>query len=420
MKRTSGLVQAIILAAALSACSTTAPSTEPEPAGETNLAQTLVFNFDGTGNEPSDVSDFAKDKSVSNIYKLYVLMGGGLPDVKTPGGGEQRAFYYKGVGTYGSKPRRVWNEIIAPRQGDVKHILHDAANDFSRWYEKGDRVVVFGFSRGAALAREFVADILDDREDIGREVAFLGVFDTVVEEDGTKKRKAEYLGERGTLNERVQRAVHIVALDEDRITFAPTLINKDNDDSHPNRILEVWFPGVHTDIGGSSWRDGLSDQALAFMVEQCKHAMGDDIQIAAGDWRTVDTLLNELKERETTLNELKEREPTKYRDIEADDIVIHPMVTGTLHVHRGLVARIEDEGGPKSRIVRVNDNDEASPGEYPLVHHSVKERFGRVPGYRPASLRGVKFKLLLANGDQRGPFHGINGLRETAKIVPLK
>ena len=414
MKRTSGLVQAIILAAALPACSTTVPSTEPEPApapaGETNLAQTLVFNFDGTGNEPSDVSDFAKDESVSNIYKLYVLMGGGLPDVKTPGGGEQRVFYYKGVGTYGSKLRIVINKIIAPREGDVKHILDDAANDFSRAYEKGDRVVVFGFSRGAALARKFVADILDDREDIGREVAFLGVFDTVVEEDGIKKRKAEYLGERGTLNERVQRAVHIVALDEDRIAFAPTLINKDNDDSHPNRILEVWFPGVHTDIGGSSWRDGLSDQALAFMVEQCEYAMGDDIQIAAGDRRTVDTLLNELKERETT----------KYQDIEADDIVIHPMVTGTLHVHRGLVARIEDEGEPKSRIVRVNDNDEASPGEYPLVHHSVKERFGRVPGYRPASLRGVKFKLLLANGDQRGPFHGINGLRETAKIVPLK
>ncbi len=386
------------------------PSTEPEPAssGETNLAKTLVFNFDGTGNEPSDVNDFAKDESVSNIYKLYVLMGGGLPDVKTPGGAEQRVFYYEGVGTYGSKLRRGINEIFAPREGDVKHILDDAANDFTRAYEKGDRVVVFGFSRGAALAREFVADILDDREDIGREVAFLGVFDTVVEEDGTKQRKAEYLGERGTLNERVQRAVHILALDEDRITFAPTLINKD--DSHPNRILEVWFPGVHTDIGGSSWRDGLSDQALAFMIEQCEDAMGDDIEMAAGDRRTVDTLLNELKERETT----------KYQALEADDIVIHPMATGTLHVHRGLVAGIEEEGEPVSRIVRVNVNDEASPGEYPLVHHSVKERFDRVPGYRPASLRGVKFKLLLANGDQRGPIHGISGLRETAKIMSLE
>ena len=413
MKMTSGLVQAIVLAAALPACTTvtsTMPSTEPELAssGETSLAKTLVFNFDGTGNEPSDVNDFAKDESVSNIYKLYVLMGGGLPDVKTPGGAEQRVFYYEGIGTYGSKLRRGINEIFAPREEDVKHILDDAANDFTRAYEKGDRVVVFGFSRGAALAREFVADILDDREDIGREVAFLGVFDTVVEEDGTKQRKAEYLGERGTLNERVQRAVHIVALDEDRITFAPTLINKD--DSHPNRILEVWFPGVHTDIGGGSWRDGLSDQALAFMIEQCEGAMGGDIEIAAGDRRTVDTLLNELKERETT----------KYQALEADDIVIHPMVTGTLHVHRGLVAGIEDEGEPVSRVVRVNDNDEASPGEYPLVHHSAKERFDRVPEYRPASLRGVKFKLLLANGDQLGPIHGISGLRETAKIMSLE
>ena len=390
----------------------TAPYIEPElaPEEKTNLVKTLVFSFDGTANEPSDANDFAEDESVSNIYKLYVLMGGGLPDVKTPGGREQRVFYYKGVGTYGSKFRRGINEVFAPRQADVKHILDGAAIDFSRVYEKGDRVVVFGFSRGAALAREFVAEILDDPEDTDREVAFLGVFDTVVEEDGRKETRAGYLGERETLNARVQRAVHIVALDEDRTTFAPTLINKDKDDSHPTRIVEVWFPGVHADIGGGYWRDGLSDQALAFMIEQCEDAMGDDIQITAGDRRTVDALLNELKERKTT----------EYQDLEVDDIVIHPMVTGTLHAHRGLVARIEDEGERVSRVVRVNDNAEPSPGEYPLVHHSVKERFDRVPGYRPASLRGVKFTLLLANGNQRGPIQGISGLRETAKILPLE
>ena len=380
------------------------------------MPKTLVFNFDGTSNEPSDVKNFAKDESVSNIYKLYVLMRGGLKGVVTPGGGEQRAFYYKGIGTYGNKFLNFVNEIFAPSEGDAKRILRDAHINFNRAYQKGDRVVVFGFSRGAALARKFVADILDDSENDSREVAFLGVFDTVVGMGGIRgihwkgqKIRAEDLGESGTLNERVQHAVHIMALDEDRVAFAPTLINKD--DSHPNRIFEVWFPGVHTDIGGGSWHDGLSDQALAFMIKQCKDAMGDDIQISAGDWETVDALLKELKERETT----------KDQDIEADDIVIHPMVTGTLHVHRGLVAEIEDEGkGSVSRTVRVNDNDQSSPDEYPLIHHSVKERFDRVPGYRPASLRGVKFMLLLANGDQRGPIHGINGLRETAKIVPLE
>ena len=268
-------------------------------------------------------------------------------------------------------------------------------------------MVVFGFSRGAALAREFVAEVLAD--DDSREVAFLGVFDTVVEMDGLEERKAEYLGEHGTLDERVQRAVHIVALDEDRRTFRPTLINKDG--SHPDRILEVWFPGVHTDIGGSHWHDGLSDQALAFMIEQCKDTMGDDIQISTGDRGTLEVLLKELKEKE----------PNKYQDLRADDIVIHPMVTGTLHVNRGLVADAEDEfQGAVSRIVRVNVHNKASFDDYPLIYHTVKERFDRVPGYRPASLRGVEFMLLLANGDQRGPIHGISGLREPAKITTLE
>ena len=403
-----------VLAAALTGCgvavTSAVPSTELELAseGKTNMPKTLVFNFDGTGNEPNDVHDFAKDGSISNIYKLYLLMGSGTPDVKTPGGGEQRAFYYKGIGTYGNKLRRIENEIFSPSREDAARILRDAHNDFQE-YEKGDRVVVFGFSRGAALAREFVAKVLDDDVDDRRKIriAFLGVFDTVVEEDGTKKRKAEYLGEDGTLDKRVQRAVHIVALDEDRKTFRTTLINKDA--SRPDRILEVWFPGAHTDIGGSHWHDGLSDQALAFMIDQCKVFVGDDIQISSGDWKAVNELLKELKESD----------PAQYKDIRADDIVIHSMVTGTLHVNRGLIAEAEDEfHGAVSRIVCVNDSDKCMPKEYPLVHYSAKERFDRVSEYRPAALRDVTFKLYQADGSHSETIHGINGLREAKKAVP--
>ena len=377
------------------------------------MTKTLVFNFDGTKNEPGDVKDFAKDKSISNVYKLHLLLGGGTLDVTTPDGGEQHSFYYKGIGTYGNKLRKWINETVALRDGDVKHILDAAANDFQA-YEEGDRVVVFGFSRGAALAREFVSDIL--KGDDSREVSFLGVFDTVVEEDGTKKRKAKFLGEDGTLDKSVKRAVHIVALDEDRRTFRPTLINKDDSHSEDeDRILEVWFPGVHTDSGGSHWHDGLSDQALAFMIEQVRKEMGGSIHITQGDDR---------ESVEALLKGLKESDPAQYQDIQADDIVIYPLVTGTLHVNWGLLTKLEDEGkGAESRRVCVKDNDQCSPDDspdYPLVHHSVKERFDLDPEYRPAALRGVTFKLYQDDGSHSEPIHGINGLRETAKIVPLE
>ncbi len=393
----------IILAAALSGCCYITPFATPE--GKQKMPKTLVFNFDGTGDEPGDVKKSAKDKSISNIYKLHVLMGGGTPGVKTPDGGEQHSFYYKGIGTSGFFLWRLLNEGYAPPWGDAQRILRAAYRVLARNYKKDDRVVVFGFSRGAALARMFISKIL--KKDKSIDVAFLGVFDTVVEMGSLKRRNAEYLGEPVTLDKRVQRAVHIVALDEERITFRPTLINRDDSHSkqdnedNEDRILEVWFPGIHTDIGGSHPDDGLGDLALDFMVEKFRKTMDDAIQIAAGDQETVAALLKELKESD----------PTQYQDLKADAIVIHPMVTGTLHVNQGLVTEVEEEGkGPVPRAVCVKVNDECDKkNEYPLVHHSVKERFDLDPEYRPPALRGVDFKLYQANGK---PSVSIYSIRE--------
>ena len=52
------------------------------------------------------------------------------------------------------------------------------------------------------------------------------------------------LFENGTLGEHVEKALHLVAIDEKRIMFQPTLFNKDE------RVEEVWFAGDHADIGG--------------------------------------------------------------------------------------------------------------------------------------------------------------------------
>ena len=66
-------------------------------------SRTLVFSFDGTGNEPQDALDFKQDESVSNVLKLHVLMGGGLEkdssQTQTDGGEPQETCYYNGIGT---------------------------------------------------------------------------------------------------------------------------------------------------------------------------------------------------------------------------------------------------------------------------------------------------------------------------------
>ena len=390
------------------------------------MTKTLVFNFDGTGDEPNDVKKSGKDESISNIYKLHLLLGGGALDVTTPDGAEQRSFYHKGIGTYGNWFQKIENKTVAPLDEDVRCVL-DAAHRELNWnHEKGDRVAVFGFSRGAALARMFVSEAL--KADRSIKIAFLGVFDTVRETGGVREilrsvrtdeeTSPEHLGEHGTLCPRVQRAVHIVSLDDKRRAFAPTLINKDpcdpDDPVCPDRILEVWFPGIHTDIGGSHLDDGLGDLALEFMIERARKEMGGSIHITQGDRESVEALLKELKESA----------PDHYQDIEADDIVIHPKVIGTLHENRGWRTVAEEElQGPVPRTVCVKDHDQCSPDDYPLVHHSARERIERIDrdnGYRPGALRGVTFKWYQADGEHSEPIHGINGLRETAKTAPLK
>ena len=374
--------------------------------------KTLVFSFDGTGNEPSDAGDFGEDESISNVLKLHILMGGGLrldeSSTKTPDGHDQLTYYYNGIGTRDSriaipllgsicsKAKKFINQAIAPKFGDAERILREAQCDFkSVNYQKGDTLAVFGFSRGAALARKFASRILKEYPDC--EVSFLGVFDTVAAMNGIH-RKNEHISsdvffENGTLNDGIKRAVHIVSLDEDRVPFSPTLINKD--EKNPQRILEIWFPGVHSDIGGGYWFDGLSDTVLEFMIEECKKSLGKSIDINSGK-------INK------EIFKLLDQQKKELSNLDVDDISINPMVDGPIHRHLGILAKI---GDLDPRLVCVNINDRPSD-HYPIVHKSVMERFSRVTDYRPVTLRGLEFKLFSEGAVCESVIRGISGLRE--------
>ncbi len=249
--------------------------------------KTLAFSFDGTGNEPADAEGFIKDESISNVLKLHILMGGGLEgsaSTSTPAGNPQHTFYYSGIGTrLKSRLVSLLNMMVAPRFGDARRILSAARSDFLNAYERGDQVLVFGFSRGAALARKFVCQILE--EDLSDEVTFLGVFDTVAALGGVHRKgervRTDVVFENGSLHEGVRRAVHLLALDETRIPFTPTQINKDQD--NPERILEAWLPNRGNALPG----------------------------------------------------------------IEVDDLLVHPMVHGALHSHSGLMVKVGKEAPRK-------------------------------------------------------------------------
>lgn len=359
-----------------------------------DAGQTLVFSFDGTGNEPAD-ADGKQDESISNVFKLHILLGGGIepqPPVQTRSGRQQKAFYYNGIGTRQdgatipllgrlySAGRRMVNLALAPTFSDVQQILAEAEADLTDAYQPGDRIAVFGFSRGAALARKFATVLLEADE--RRSVAFLGVFDTVAAIGGLIS--SDVVVEQGALHERVQCAVHVIAIDEDRVAFTPTLIDTDVDDV--KRVTEIWFPGVHGDVGGGYWNDGLSDLTLDFMAGACQRALGRDLVVTDGGSIT-------RGDEDGTV-------------IAADDIALEPRFDAAIHAHRRFDSTLFDRN---VREIRAGNRDRTET--LPVLHYAVKQRVDHIADYRPPALRDLDFRLWLGDGLFSPPIHGIGGLR---------
>jgi uncharacterized protein (DUF2235 family) len=338
------------------------------------MGKNITICFDGTCNHPRDARQEREwfdrgeieDSSITNIVKLHLLLGGNLLNTARNAG--QHSFYYSGIGTYGTHLQRLFNVVFAPENLDVGRIVRKAREDLAAVWEKGDAVHLFGFSRGAALARRFAAILLHNGLPGMKEIPsirFLGVFDTVASLglpnlDDEEKPVSDVVFENHTVAANVREALHLVALDENRIAFQPTLMNMDK------RVTEIWFPGAHSDIGGGFFHDGLSDITLDFLLKEMeKRGLGLEI----------------LSPEEIDYDNLRASgEPCS---IEHDDIAIHPDPAGRIHpkdrwypVARATLA---------SRLIRVNKDDRISE-ELPVLHHSVVDRIQMVVGYRPDKL----------------------------------
>lgn len=350
----------------------------------------LIFCFDGTCNDPGDAGDFLSDSSISNVLKLHALFGGTLtpPNGKNAATPGQRSFYYSGIGTYGGYFRKKFNAMFAPPGADMEDIIKSGKEDLSKNFQDGDEIFIFGFSRGAAIARMFASKIGKD----GKKVKFLGVFDTVAATSGSLDlNKDTYpasgiVFENGTMGKHIESAVHLVSIDEKRLAFQPTLFNTDD------RVTEIWMAGVHSDIGGGYWFDGLSDIALQFMLDKAEEAGLKTLDVCDLDYKA-----------------LREDGDSPEDDICPDDISINPIPRGKMHEqNRPSIA----SKTLAARKVRVNVDDKESSDHAPVVHHTVCDRFNEVSGYRPYALRGVRYCIMDKNGKiEKKPRTGIMGLR---------
>jgi hypothetical protein len=221
----------------------------------------FTFFFDGTGNNRD--TDGPKQK-LSNIARLYLGHVRGESSLI-------RSFYYPGVGTALSPGDPGWwakirdSEALGGGAGlgsDVRLVTAEA--DFAynlRQNHKVTRidVAVFGFSRGASLARAFVNRLLDrctvkdgiphwpchtalDGESAPLHIRFLGLFDTV-ESIGLPACNLSDMHLR--VSEQVERCVHLVAGHELRACFPLTPAKGGG-----AFCEEIVLPGVHSDVGG--------------------------------------------------------------------------------------------------------------------------------------------------------------------------
>lgn len=78
------------------------------------------------------------------------------------------------------------------------------------------------------------------------------------------------------LSPRIKRARHALALDERRESFEPMLWNEASKDDNASRLQQVWFPGMHADVGGGYPDDALAYSTLNWMLDESAKNNGLD------------------------------------------------------------------------------------------------------------------------------------------------
>jgi uncharacterized protein (DUF2235 family) len=221
-----------------------------------------LYAFDGTGQRDDRPElESAEDTNVARFFFAYRPSDVDLPI------DDRHNHYQRGVGSAGLL-RNVLGKITG---FGGRTFVRRALDKLKQNIEDQDDVVdVVGFSRGAALALDFVNEIAKGKVKLKDgsipTVRFLGLFDCVPS-FGIPISPLN-IGWDLDLPPNVARCFHALALDERRSNFhlhRPKVLGE----VQKGRLTEVWFRGVHSDVGGSGAKEepprGLAGIALNWM-----------------------------------------------------------------------------------------------------------------------------------------------------------
>jgi len=396
------------------------------------MARRIILLLDGTWND-ADVGPFD-----TNIVRLREIIARSLDSSSSvtqsdspaaenstaklvsgrtyQGQTEHLVFYERGVGTGPLLDRIKGGSFGDGLSGNIRR----AYKFLSFYYEPGDQIFVFGFSRGAYTARSLVGYIgsagLLKREcctpDLERKawgyyrtdpndrmpgiwaeltpfvhdrsafrIECLGVFDTVGAlgvplPEFYRLNRESYEFHNVELSSTTNVNLHALAVDEHRQPFAPTVWRKPKFKSFTTVTEQVWFAGSHADIGGGYIEEArrahtnikaLDDITLDWMLKRVVKYY-PDFPFASQAWKALDPSWSSAPQHVSRTGFYK----------------LMPLALRAI-ANRGLAAL-----GWRETIVGYDRHAE-SIGE--MIHISVLERLGvAVDGknvYAPYSLKAM-------------------------------
>jgi uncharacterized protein (DUF2235 family) len=247
------------------------------------MSKRIIFCADGTWDDPMQAT---------NVYAMFKAI---------TTSSEQLAYYDDGVGSDGTPLQKLAGGAL----GDgLFQKIQDGYTKIAHAYDQDDDIFIFGFSRGAYTARsiagmiaicglptgnfsdQFVNDAFQAYRNPGQRAAFLqtynpydakikmvGVWDTVgalgIPAIVGSVDPILYGFLDTNLHPDVLNAYQALAIDERREEFPATLWTPPAMPV-PGQVLEqIWFSGVHCDIGGGySDDDSLSNITFAWMLSK--------------------------------------------------------------------------------------------------------------------------------------------------------
>jgi uncharacterized protein (DUF2235 family) len=261
----------------------------------------IVICADGTWNKRDQVDKGSGKRHPTNVTKVA---RGVRP--RAQDNTDQIVFYHDGVGTGNFSDRFSGGAFGNGIEENIRVLYRFIVYN----YEPNDELYFFGFSRGAFTVRSlagfmnkvglvgkdddyYVPEIYDCYEAAKGPgspewqkafhkvshvqpcppIRFVGVWDTVGALGapgllGQLFNKGKYQYHDVGLHSCIQTAVQALAIDERRKPFAPDVWVRPPD--WHGQLMQAWFPGVHSNIGGGYNPDGLANEALHWLVEKAE------------------------------------------------------------------------------------------------------------------------------------------------------